>query len=304
MTNCEKEENLAEEQTVDHSSIIDHERYPGINVENDVLCFESIEYYESIAENEEGNSTTVDELSKYVATVSFKSYGKSVEVPAEFSDPFIDAILNEDQVVKIGEWFIQIDIQSEQVWALSSTEENAYQNLIAHTGRNLREFSIGDDVLEHLANNTTPEDRACGGIGGGTYSAYPNIADAPVIGSIGGTEITLNTGVKFFRAGIYFRLSSLYELWPSVAVPSSVFAIKVEVKAPQGWYKKKPCNGSSVGTQAAYTAVMWSMGTSGQATFYSGTRNLNGYYYYVRAKCTNCGTDWTSYGGRNINSPY
>lgn len=296
---CEKK-NLNESNEIE---IIDQNLYPEITVQDGVLSFNSIEYYESVVSDESENFS-VDELTGYLNTTSFKSYGKKFGEESEYDEPFMDAIMNEDKVVKIGEWFIYIDIPLETVLAISESEENAYSSLLDLSNRNIKQFNIGDDVLDHLANGTTPQDKGCGGIGGGTYPAYSNINNAQIIGSVGNTDIRLNTGVKFFRAGVYFRLSSLYELWPNVSGINGIFNINVQVRGPQGWRKRRPCNSKSIGTIAQNTITINSSSRTGQSTFYSGVRNLNGYYFFVRSRCTNCGTGWTPYGGRNINSPY
>lgn len=292
-----------ESSRINESAIIDQYRYPELSVQNGVLCFNSIEYYESIVSDESENYA-VDELTDYLNTTSFISYGKTYGENSEYCEPFMDAIMNEDKVVKIGEWFIYIDIPTEKVLAISEKEENAYSSLLEFSNRNIKEFNIGDDVLDHLTNGTNPEERSCGGIGGGTYPAYSNINNAQIIGAVGGTDIRLNCGVKMFRAGIYFRLSSLYELWPNVSGINGVFNINVEVGGPEGWRQKRPCNSGSIGTIGQNTITLNSWSRTGQATFYSGTRNLNGFYFFVRSRCTNCGTGWTPFGGRNINSPY
>lgn len=49
--------------------------------------------------------------------------------------------------------------------------------------------------------------------------------------------------------------------------------------------------------KSGYTQQLWE--------FYSGARNLNGYYLFARVKCTFNGvTQYSTWAGRNINSPY
>jgi hypothetical protein len=287
---CEKESSNNPEvptSQIDESTIIDKNLYSGLTVQNSVLCFETVAYYESIVSDESENFG-VDELTEYLNKTSFNSYGKKYAENSTFDEEFMDAIMNEDQIIKIGEWFIFIDIPSETVLALSDSEENAYQGLVNKTNRNIKIFSVGDDVLYHLETNTNPEDRACGGVGGGTYPS-PNLW----IGSW-----ATSVYVDFFRAGIYYRLKAGAD-----PTSSGVYNQTIEVVGPEAWRKRKPCNSGTIGTSAAGNKA------SGSGNFvwafYTGTRNLNGYYLFARISVqTTSGTVFTSSAGRNINSPY
>lgn len=307
---CKKEQEVYQEPnefSLDEDKLrsnqIDSIRFPGVSIENDVLCFSSAIYYDSIVSNE-STLYSVEALMSAIDSSDFISYGKIHGQDSEFDEPFMEAILNRDRVVAIGDWLILIDYNHEEVRTIRRDEDQAYACLLAGNGNSMRRFSTGDDVLDHLVNNTMPDERSCGGIGGGIYPAYTNSSNAQIIGNIGGTDIRLNTGVKFFKAGIYFRLSSLYELWPNISGLNGIFNINVQVKGPEGWRMRKPCSSGTTGTIAANTITINSSSASAYSTFYSGTHNLNGYYFFVRAICTNCGTGWTPYGGRNINSPY
>ncbi len=292
INSCHKENltektNQSQKLKINENSIIDDEKYIGIDVEGGVLTFKSIDYYESIV-SDESEAFGVDELTNYLNSTTFKSYGKKFAETSTFDEPFMDAIMNEDQVVKIGEWFIYIDIPSEKVLAISDMEVNAYNTLITKTGRNLKEFNIGDDVLDHLENNTSPQERSCGGIGGGTY-----VSNTLVIGSW-----FTEAYVDFFRAGIYFNLKA-------GAAPSSpgVATMTIEVQGPEAWCERRPCGDDKISTSPAGAK------NSGSGMFvwpfYTNVRNLNGYYLFARLKVNLGGTIYyTNYAGRNINSPY
>lgn len=322
-TSCEKED-FSDPSTSNESlkdrSVIDQDLYPQISVINNVLSFESIEYFTSLVSNET-EKDAVDELTTYLQSTAFSSYGKKYGEESEYEDSFMDAIMNEQKVVKIGEWYIYIDLPTETVLALSATEANPVQALLEHSNRNIKVFSTGDDVVHHLADGTSPDARACGGIGGGVYPCYTGgVHTGQVIKTFtNGVVWRLNPFTRFFRAGIYYRLSSQYEVWRFANVFSNSggqivsnisqedVTIEMFIRYPQAWWKKRPCNSSSVGTKSG--GFHYSDGTYGnQATsIYLGTRNLNGYYCYVqgRARYDN-GTVTTAspYGGRNINSPY
>lgn len=289
LISCDKEkidQTESQQQVESTDTHIDAQKYPGISIEDGVLSFESIEYYESLVSDESENQN-VDELVSYINATSFNSYGKTYGEASTYDEPFMDAIMNEEQIVKIGEWYIYIDIPSEVVLTLSETEENAYASLLNRSNRNIREFNIGDDVLVHLRDNSSPQDRACGGIGGGTYTSSTKNYNG----------INFWSYVKFFRAGVYFRLTGGYE---SDAAAYTYFYKSLEIKNPQAWCKRKNCGS---GTTTTWPAGSFSTGYDNSYVFelYENVRNLNGYYLYVRAHWPGVSTDWV---GRNINSPY
>jgi Txe/YoeB family toxin of Txe-Axe toxin-antitoxin module len=321
---CSKDENKLVEQNltsqIDESSIIDNSIYPLISVENGVLQFKSMEYYESILSDESKNNR-VEELTKYLSTTSFKSYGKKFKEKSEYDETFMDAIMNENKVVKIGEWFIYIDIPSEKVLVISEKEENAYSTLLKNSSNpNIKKFSIGDDVLNHLINNTDAQQEGCGGIGGGVYRCYSNVYNGKIVKTFSsGVVWRLNPFVRFFRAGIYYRLSSQFEIWrfPTASstgggqvvpnITSGNIEVEMFIKSPQAWWKKRPCKSSSVGSRAGGYHYSQSIYGNYAKTVYIGTRNLNGYYFYVKGRVKYPNGKYSSespYGGRNINSPY
>jgi hypothetical protein len=277
-----------EVEPIDQHEDFENQKYPDISVDEGVLSFESIEYYESIV-SDESKTHGVDELIEYLHSTSFDSYGKAFGEESSYDEPFMDAIMNKDQVVKIGEWFIFIDLPSQVVLAISEKEENAYADLLNKANRNLLEFSVEDDVLDHLANNTSPQDRACGGIGGDTYPSN-NVV-------VGG--VTHQAYVKFFSGGIYFKLDCGFET--DSPFPSSTTKT-MEVQSPEGWCKRKPCSSGTIKTLAAGgLGGNLNNNTYYHYKFYENVRNLNGYYFYVRLKVNSTYSTWC---GRNINSPY
>jgi len=300
IVSCEKEE-IAEtenktviqpegtlESTLDESTIIDQHLYPGLSVENGVLTFKSIAYYEElVVGDEQGNG--VDDLIAYLQDSEFNSYGKINKESGIYQDEFMDAIMNAEKVVKIGEWFIYIDTELEVVKAISDKEANAYQGLLTNSNRTIKIFSTGDDVLDHLANNTSPDDRSCGGIG--SYNDPSSI--------VTGAGVNHYAYVKLFRAGVYFKLSFGFET--NSAVPS-VTTKRMEIMGPEGWCQRRPCGADKITVRdAGDIGANLSTNYTYQNKFYENVRNLNGYYLFVRLKVDNAYTSWT---GRNINSPY
>jgi hypothetical protein len=290
----------------------------GIFVTHNLVKFSSIDSYKKFVDNQ--NPQSEDAL-RMIKNSGFKDYfSKNNNLSDKITeksdtnnvyemDDFLGQILNEDGIIQIGEHLYKIELFTETVKVLLyNDDKDNYQQAVKKFNDNddsVQLFSVGDDVLEIMSGNGGEK---CGGIGGGTYNAYSNPAsNALIIAYIGNYAIRLNPYVKMFRAGIYYKLSAHYMLHSAVSNLGGIFNINVEVKGWQGgWYKKRPCGANDIGTLTANSIIINSSGASGSYTFYSGSRNLNGYYFFVRAKCTNCEgfTQWTLYGGRNINSPY
>lgn len=298
--------------------IIDNKLYPEVSVVDGVLAFSSINYFESLVTND-SESYEVDGLTSYLQLSTFNSYGKKYGEQSEYDEPFMDAIMNEDKIVKIGEWFIYIDLPSETVLALSDDEENAYSSLLDKSNSHIKKFSVGDDVLEHLLNNTDPNAEGCGGIGGGTYPCYPSPETSQIVKTYANGNVwRLDPFVKFFRSGVFFKLSSQFQVYRFTTATSSsggqalrnIESGDIEVQMfirYQGWWKKRPCRSNSIGTHSGGYHFSESIYGKGKRTVYSGTRNLNGYYLYVQGRVKYEDGTYTiasPYGGRNVNSPY
>lgn len=278
-----------------------------------MLIFKYVQDYELLV-NDPSEELVVEFLD-YISNMEHKTQADYLstltqkELDSIDYDEYLSKILNEDCIVQIGEYLYKVNTATEKVYVMHEKFIEDYEQLVEENldAGKVQEFSTGDDVI-YIVEGVDSLEKSCGGIGGGTYNAYSNPANnALIIAYIGNYAIRLNPYVKMFRAGIYYKLSAHYMLHSAVSNLGGIFNIIVEVKGWQGgWYKKRPCGANDIGTLTANSIIINSSGASGSYTFYSGTRNLNGYYFFVRAKCTNCEgfTQWTLYGGRNINSPY
>ncbi|MEO1410957.1 MAG: hypothetical protein AAFW73_13810 [Bacteroidota bacterium] len=291
----------------------------GLSVQNGVLVFESIEYYQSIVdhgddmteESPDGDPLAIIEdgiaeqvIEAYVRTIGFDSYGSIVGENSEFDDGFIDAILNEDRVVQIENWLIKINVLEETVWTIAADTPNAYQNLLSETGTGLESHSTGDDVLYQLQPLNLAGYRGCGGIG-----SYSGDAAKPLV-----QGVDLYSEVRFRRYGIYFRLRSQVTFGSSQEGNYDAVYCTMQIKSPIAWRKRRPCGKSKhIGTHAWGDKTTITSDTDKITwTFYSSSRNLNGYYMFVRARGVvfgynqQPGIQWafTNWRGQNKNSPY
>lgn len=177
---------------------------------------------------------------------------------------------------------------TETVLAISDQEENAYQALLQHSSRAFKIFNTGDDVLDHLANNTTPQDRGCGGIGGRDHVSSRYYING---------NTWYKTEMHFNRYGVYFVLKGGFDSNDLTGIGGTVL---VEIKGPQAWCQRRPCGPSKIKTVAAQN-LNYTGYHEKSYKFYQNTRNLNGFYFYVRTKVAGITTTWE---GDNVNSPY
>ncbi|MEO0776444.1 MAG: hypothetical protein AAF146_07760 [Bacteroidota bacterium] len=290
----------------------------GLSVQNGVLVFESIPYYQSIVdlgddmteESPDGDPQQIiadgiaeEVIEEYVKTINFDSYGSIHGTASEFQDPFIDAILNEDRIVQIGDWLIKIDYLQETVWTIDANTTDAYESLLNESGNGLVTHGIGDDVLYQLEVGNLAEDRGCGGIGGLNQHSQKYLVNP---------DILMFSGIIFRRYGIYFRMVTEARFTTPVNNLNNMY-FTMQIKGPEAWRRRRPCRRSKhIGTHPAgdkqtitnkNQVIRW--------VFYSSSRNLNGYHLFVRARGAifdyqSPGLQWafTNWRGRNINSPY
>ncbi len=287
-----------------------------LSINEGVLAFESLEYYQSIvdygedmSENPDGDPVEVvmdgvaeEVVIDYTRQHEFPSYGTIKGEDSEFNQEFLDAILNADRIVQIGDWLIKINPSDEKVWTVPTSNPNAYEDLLAESGDGVISHDIGDDVLYQLSNDGLAEDRGCGGIGG-----HPSLRRGDLIPQ----EIALEATVEFRRFGIYFDLKTWveFENFTSSALNSDIH-LTLQIKAPEAWRKRRPCRSRDVGTSPSGNKD-FAFGKAVDWTFYSGSRSLNGYFLFARARGVmlnhpNHGFvfGFTSWAGRDVNSPH
>jgi uncharacterized protein YxeA len=210
-TSCEKNEIQQNENTqatnpdrtqneqIDESTIIDRHLFPELYVENGVLTFASIEYYESLVD-EESQQQCIDQLTNYLNESAFNSYGKNHITDSEFQDRFMDAIMNEDKVVKIGKWLIYIDPTNEIVKAISDEVSNAYTILLGNTqNEDIIEMTTTDDVLDELSEGSGQDRNGLCGESGVASRDEQEYFGSP-------NEGTNRAILEHRKYGIYFKI--------------------------------------------------------------------------------------------------
>jgi hypothetical protein len=293
-----------------------------VSTDGKMLVFETSKNFEDLVTNISNEKQ--ENFISFTEKLSYTSLAKKNELSKSLSDDegddLLNSLLNEDGIVQIGSFLYKIDLKNEIVGVLSTSNMADYSDLASlnKANKNIRRFTTGDDVIELAESGAESTAKSCGGIDGGTYPCYSNINQGQIVATLANGNVwRLNPGVKFFRAGIYFRLSSLYEIWAfstaqaqaggiKVNNLNGLFTVEIFCKGPEGWCQKRPCGSGDIETVNSgfyYSKTL----SEYQQTFYSGSRNLNGYHFFVqgRAKFPNgTATIASPYGGRNINSPY
>src|SRR5690554_5520349 len=159
---------------------------------------------------------------------SVEGFEKTVNEQNQEMDDFFGQLLNEDGAIQIGSHLFKIDLGTDQVFVIKSeNKESDYDDLINGNtnNNNVAVYSVDQDVL-YLVNGE-PEEK-CGGIGGGEYVS--DVVDF-------GNNIRCQAMVKHFRAGVYHRTTARF-----VPLTSGVLSTDLEIKGPQAWRKRRPCN--------------------------------------------------------------
>jgi hypothetical protein len=290
---CQKEE----DQTSKTESFAVDENLR-ISSDGTMLIFNTLADYEKIV-----NDPTDELRIKFINTVQKMehiTYAENRELNSNtvgidlIDDAYLAQILNKDNVVQIGTYLYLVDMAVGKCYALPAANKAEYADLVnkdTHNA-NIKEYSTTQDVL-YITQGNDGEDR-CGGVGSSTdTSPGPNV-DL-------GLGYTASARTQMTTAAVFFSLKGVTQITPSV---NGLYTLYLQVKDPEGWRKRRPCNSGTIGTTTP--------GDKGFVTtsykeweFYSGSRNLNGYYFFVRAKVVYNGqTLYSNYGGRNINSPY
>ena len=293
------------------------------NVSSDgrMLIFKTTASYNKLVNNitteEEENFISFAKTQNYTSLLESRSLAKSL---SNNEDYFLSSLLNEDGIVQIGEFLYKIDLEAELVGVLSHANIAEYADLVSMNkkNKNIRRFTTQDDVIYLAESGAESTAKSCGGVGGGTYSCYQRDSDGlKIVVLANGNVWRINPKVEFKAGGIFFKLSSQYEIRAFENEQSKddgqllnnlngIFIVEMYCYGPKGWCKKRPCDNGDEQTVPPGFYYSRTLGAS-KENFYSGSRNLNGYYFFIQARVKfpdGTVSEKTKLGGRNINSPY
>ena len=308
VTSCNKEklskpnviEDTKERKIEDNQEIIDNIKpkeycddndYSQLKVlNNKTLEFVSIEYYGSFLKVDE--NPRVDYLMKYLEKINFSSLKKLNKSLDDKDDDFIFSILDENQIVKIGKWFIKLNFDNSKVYA--SSANNAYDLLQQEDeqSKDVYVFSFEDEVLEILSNDELLGQKSWFNIHRcSDRKAYHKYNENPYqeIESIGGDFVGVDLRSSYNRYGIYFSLTSVSHVATSIDLNELLF-----------WFYLSDCSrtircGNSINHYTYPTnypsSNVESLGSSEQIhmrtlkyKWYAGFKQLKNYDYKVKIR--------------------
>lgn len=243
---------------------IDNNDYTQLKVNNGVLEFGSIEYYESLVDNSDYN--VIDNLEKKIKSLTYTTYKDKYPNDTIFQEHFTETLLNPDKVVKIGNWFLLIEPNTSLVYAISDEVDNCYEKLLSNNDENISAFSFDDNVLEILSNDNNNLKWGC------------NETSAPTANNTYHWDTYCgNYRIKFkaayYTIGIYKKLR--IEWWHDEKWGTDDFT-NFAVGYKYSWKKKcKNEIGQNTVNMPGYYPY-W--GNWGEIKFYSGTKSLSKYY--------------------------
>jgi hypothetical protein len=242
-----------------------------IRIEDGVLTFESIEFYESIVDFEDYSKVAF--TIKHIENMKFNSYRKLNPSSNIFGDAFIESILNKDQMVRIGEWLIHFDVANQQIDAVNSsiTKNNAIKQ--EHTT-----FSNTENVLEFLSNPKQLQARSKNGLCG--ESGVEDRDDKGWYTSVtGGPTSDINAAwLRHKKFGIYFKLQTECT---SPFIANQYFWLTYDKKQ----YKKTCDPEVYMGTGTVWSPLS---GPGWTEVLSQGTKNFNKYWVRITngGRCT------------------
>ncbi len=289
----------------DECDVVEKELW-GVRAENNMLTFESLESYEYLVAKV--STETREQLLNQIDLLDFKNYfsvpvriTENLNEEIQEMDEVLGRLLNSDGAIQIENHIYKVDLRKELVFVIDAiNRERDYSDLVAGNtdNPNVTFYPIDADVL-YLVNGE--KEYRCGGIG--------SIPDADGIKTATLNGIQFGIRARHFRAGIFFRTSALAQYPQNL---SGIHYLSIEANTPRIWLRKRPCGSNDIITIPAGKLVEGGQFHTQGFEAYSGTRNLNGMYFFVRAKLTlahssgapsttSAVTDWA---GRNVNSPH
>lgn len=280
-----------------------------IKVDKNRIIFKSYVEYENLINDFQVSK----EPQKFILEIrnKYKLQNSYIEshYPDSLQDEFLSSILNDNNIVQIGDYLYKVNLLTEKVYVLNTEYESEIIDLITENTTNeyVMEFSTGDDVIDLVEKLEGATTRGCGGIGGGSYR-FPDTE----LGYVDGVKVTMTGGVKFFRAGIYFTLTGEVYYNPRSNALRDRVGTALHMASPGFWCKRKPCRNRDITIKNSGYVIKWQYDHTAVYRPYSGIRNLNGYHFFVRGRGTliDENGNWyntqnaSAYGGRNISSPW
>lgn len=282
---------------------------------NNRIAFNSVADYDNLGNMEDLKlqQTILDKISSLKASSAVqKTEADDPIVDSIRSEiPFLDVVLNDDEIVQIQDEIVKLDFVNEKVYLMKESNENdiTYAKLSSGEadGTIIKEYSMTTEILDVIAGTDGTSDSDAlfgwfcgeGGVGESQVSSGYKFADVPTsCGSAVAEQLEARS--QYQKLGIYCRLIADVYLWKAT-VSSTPAITDFHLQA---YRKFKPrCLGeigmaSLTNYSASSTSATCSsnFSTSSQIRIfpYNNTRGLNKLYLETRAYITVSGVTYIS----------
>lgn len=206
---------FVDESPLISKEILGSESLDFMKIENKKIIFKDFESYRSLLENP-------DLLESFYATTSqFRKENNQkyfrVNNEDESDNEFLDQLLDDNQMVTIGEYTFRVDMPNKSVFAVpknSSLENSLIQKDYSLKG--VMKFSTDDDVLYLLEEGFfgSPKTENSSILCGGGCPSYDLSTTQTPFAPTGNYYYTR---VRYVKAGIYFELSYHFYIYWGIA---------------------------------------------------------------------------------------
>jgi hypothetical protein len=176
------------------------------------LVFDDFESFRSLVENDSLSELFVK--SRKEETRSTLSISSKINSDENFPDGFLEYILNENNLVTIGDYTFQISLPTESVYAILNDSQLENSLILKdYSKKGIMKFSTSDDVLDLIENGYkgSPESPNAGIFCGGGCDSYDLSTPVTPFNPSGNEYYTR---VRYVKAGIYFEVSyHVYMKW-------------------------------------------------------------------------------------------
>lgn len=137
------------------SKELDKQIAPSSSIQSaNYAIFSSIEEYQSLFTDPNTIEEKADKVAARFGTYNERARFEAWGIEDTLYSDFLQKILNEDYIVKIGEWLIKIDKINEKALALNEKYSNQYSDLAASdtSNKNILIYDTSEEILTLLQN--------------------------------------------------------------------------------------------------------------------------------------------------------
>lgn len=277
-SNSERVINSSSDKMMVFKSTEEYEKYFSLTTEEQKNYLKELKRLPFVSLNESANKTTSEDL---------------------IDDDFMKSILNEDNIVQIGDFLYKINMKEEKVYVLPSSRINQYTDLVNQNlnNRDIRKFSIYENVIE-LAEAGELSEKALFCRDSHANSRSEHVGPFVEIGYM--QTLNFDCNVLYRAFGVYFTLKATLNAFtqglswndlnndqPQYYSGSAGLYLKIEGERK---YKER-CGSEPSGFYVMPAATGY---TSIQMQSYQGSKGLNKYQMMCNFFVYNSKTDsWT-----------